>query len=590
MPKATKAKTSKPKSTKLLPGEQVVRAPTGLLKPSPTNRPNRSGFDEKSIAELAESIRIPGIIEPLIVRKLADDTLEIVCGERRWTAAKLLKLETVPVVIREMTDDQTRKVQIIENLQREGLHPVEEAQGYADLIAQRTPEGKATNTIDTVAKDIGKSIAFVYGRLKLLEMPQVALDASLNGKCSASIALLLARIPDPKLARKAAIEVLDPCGSGDDEAREKRAVDREVEPMSYRKAKEHIQRHYMKRLRNTPFDQEDEELVPVELAENGERRCGGRCSDCPWRTGNLTLILPGEEKENGPDFNPIAKDVCTNPACFKRKTDAAFRRDSEKAKAQGHTLLRDGKAAQIFRGTELCSDEYVDVRAIFPGEKKKTWEDVLGDELPDNLVQARDEKRKVHFLIEREAAVSAAKKAGRTPPKEFLRVNGNGSNGNGHNSQAEYEKQQAALKAKRELVAPVASALFFTLLPKAEAEPTANWWRWMLRRALDEGGMEFWSEVMGHKSPKALDEWIEKAKPEQLRAVLVAAVTVGTFSYEGQPFVDYRAEIGEGLLDACDFYGVNHKKFIQEKLDELKKAKAAEAKPEAKELEAAAKN
>jgi ParB/RepB/Spo0J family partition protein len=471
MPKATKAKPKlKQPRTKLQPGEQVVRILTGLLDPSSTNRPNRSGFDSKSIAELADSIRVPGIIEPLVVRAKADGRHEIVCGERRWSAAKLLKLETVPCIIRALTDDQARKVQIIENLQREGLHPVEEAQGYADLIAQRN---KAINTIESLAKDIGKSPAFVYGRLKLLDMPQVALDASLNGKLYASGALLIARIPDPKLARKAALEVLDPYGTGEGEEREKRALDKDIEPMSYRAAKEHIQNHYMKRLRQAKFDREDEDLVPVEMV-NGERRCGGKCSDCPWRTGNLRLLLPGEAQERlRADSEPIATDVCTNPACFKRKTEAAWKHDNEKAKAQGHTLLRDGKAAQIFQGGDLCSDEYVDVRGLFPGEKKKTWEDVLGDNLPDNLVQARDEKHKVHFLIERDAAVAAAKKVGRTPPKEFIQVR---NNGNGHHSQ-DYEKQQAVLRARRQLMAPVSLALFQQLLAKAQAEPTHNWWR-----------------------------------------------------------------------------------------------------------------
>ena len=136
-------------------------------------------------------------------------------------------------------------------------------------------------------------------------------------------ALLIARIPDAKLAHKAACEVLDIYNHGNDEEREKRALDPENEPMSYRKAKEHIQSNYMKRLRKTKFDQEDATLVPVEMV-NGERRCGGKCSDCPWRTGNLKLLLPGEAKETlRADWEPIAADVCTNPSCLKKKTDAA---------------------------------------------------------------------------------------------------------------------------------------------------------------------------------------------------------------------------------------------------------------------------
>ncbi len=225
-----KTKPKKTKRTKLLPGESIKLIAVGLLDPSPTNRRNRSGFDDKSLNELGDSIREQGIIEPLIARphpdpdKRAKGMWELVCGERRWTAAKRIKLENVPCIVRELDDAAALKLQIIENLQREGLHPVEVAQGYAELLEKTDANGKL-NTIETIAKDIGKSPAYVYGMLKLLEMPQVALDASLNGKMPPSIAILVARIPDVKLARRAALEVLDPGGSGDDEAREKRALD-----------------------------------------------------------------------------------------------------------------------------------------------------------------------------------------------------------------------------------------------------------------------------------------------------------------------------------------------------------------------------
>src|SRR3954469_10883560 len=89
------------------------------------------------------------------------------------------------------------------------------------------------------------------------------------------------------------------------------------------------------------------------------------------------------------------------PNLFQTQKEAAWKRANEKAKAQGHTLLRDGKASQLFSHGELSEwqHEYVDVRGTFPGEKKKTWEQVLGKHLPDSLIQARDDRQKVHFLI-----------------------------------------------------------------------------------------------------------------------------------------------------------------------------------------------
>lgn len=530
------------------------------LHASPTNRPDRSGFDEKSIAELAESIRGPGIIEPLIVRKNPQGKgYEIVCGERRWTAAKLIKLATAPCVVRELSDSEAREIQIIENLQREGLHPVEEAKGYYDLLSQKSKEGKPIHTIDSLAKKIGKSTVFIYGRLKLLKMPEVALRASYSGKLSASNALLLARIPDPKLALKATLEVLDPYGHGDGPEREKRALDDENEPMSYRRAKEHIQTNYMVRLKGAPFDQEDEELVPVEARE-GERLCGGKCSDCPWRTGNMRALFQDVD----------SADVCTNPTCFKRKKEAAWKGANEKAKAQGHTLLRDGKASQLFRDGELCDwqHEYVDVRGTFPGEKKKTWEQVLGQHLPDALVQARDDRQKVHFLIPMDLAREAAKKAGRTLAKAE-------SNGHQPYDPEEARRQEDARRKKRERAEIIASCIGAAIFEKAKAtKPNAEWWRWMAQ-AITDGREEEWAAYLGYKTTKEFTQRLEKASEEQCRAILVAVVWL-------ERPVTWEGDLGEAMLAAAEFYKVDTKKIIAEKTAEFKTREKAAAEAAAK--------
>jgi ParB/RepB/Spo0J family partition protein len=548
----------------------VVQIPLGDLHPSPTNRPERSGFDEKSIAELAESERVQGIIEPLIVRKHPRGKgYEIVCGERRWAAAKLIKLATAPCIERELDDNQARKIQIIENLQREGLHPVEEARGYADLLAQRDSKGQPLNTFESIAKDIGKSPAFVYGRTKLLKMPNVALQASFMDKLVPSNALLIARIPDPKLAYKAALEVLDPYGTGSGPEREKRALDPEIEPMSYRKAKDHIQTNYMVRLKGAPFDQEDAELVPVKV-EDGERKCGGKCSDCPFRTGNLQALF----------CDVASADVCTNTACFKAKKEASWRKANQKAKAQGHTLLRDGKASQLFRNGELSSyqHDYVDARGTFPGEKKKTWEQVLGEHLPDDLVQARDDHKKLHFLIPVPAAAEAAKKVGRTLPKEFL----NGDNRHQRYDPEEAKRQEAERARQRQRAEFIALALAKEVMAKAEAAPTPGWWRWILMSLLD-GNEHVWAARFGCKNNAALAELIEKANEGKCRAMLVAVATFGQI-------VNWQNELSEGLIDACEYYKIDHKKIITDKKSEFRiEDKAAAELAKLKKAEAQAK-
>ena len=129
---------------------KIVKLSTSELHPSPENRPDRSGFDAKSLAEMAGSFKVQGIIEPLIVRPAQNGKTgkgyEIVCGERRWTAAKLegipkeiikdlglQKLTEVPCVVTEMSDTEVREVRLIENLHREGIHPIEEAKAYKAL-------------------------------------------------------------------------------------------------------------------------------------------------------------------------------------------------------------------------------------------------------------------------------------------------------------------------------------------------------------------------------------------------------------------------------------------------------------------------
>ncbi len=107
------------------------------------------------------------------------------------------------------------------------------------------------------------------------------------------------------------------------------------------------------------------------------------------------------------------------------------------------------------------------------------------------------------------------------------------------------------------------------MLVKAEAQPTVAWWRWMVT-ALSDGAEEFYQDLLNLKTQKALGEWIEAAKPAALRALLVAGViTAGRGGYDS-PFVNYDGDIDAGLLDACDFYGIKAKQFIEEKETEAR--------------------
>lgn len=159
--------------------------PLELLVPSKTNP--RKSYDGVLLAELAKSIKDHGVVEPLLVRP-QKERFEIVAGERRFRAAKIAEASEVPVIIRELTDEQALEIQVIENLQRSDLHPLEEAQGYRQLQAT------AKYDVGRIAERIGRSIKYVYDRMKLLDLTEDVKALFLDGTITAGHAILLARL------------------------------------------------------------------------------------------------------------------------------------------------------------------------------------------------------------------------------------------------------------------------------------------------------------------------------------------------------------------------------------------------------------
>lgn len=162
----------------------------------------RKNFDIEALKTLADSIRLNGIIQPLLVRQLPDGSYQIVAGERRWRAAKMAGLTEVPVFVKELTDQQTQQIALIENLQRENLNPIEEALGYKELIE------KYDMTHEEVAKVVGKARASISNALRLLELPEAIRDLVENKDLSSGHAKVLLSVKDNKnvvdLAFKAA--------------------------------------------------------------------------------------------------------------------------------------------------------------------------------------------------------------------------------------------------------------------------------------------------------------------------------------------------------------------------------------------------
>ena len=182
-------------------GEGSVTLPISQVEPG-LNQP-RKRFEQGALDDLAESIRVHGIIQPLTVRRLATGYYQIIAGERRWRAAKAAGLQEVPAVIIEADDRKVMELGLIENLQREDLNPAEEARGYRTLMEEYGL------TQEQVAQQMGKSRPAITNTLRLLALPDEVMHLLEEGTLSAGHARALLSLPSPGLQREAAKRVAE---------------------------------------------------------------------------------------------------------------------------------------------------------------------------------------------------------------------------------------------------------------------------------------------------------------------------------------------------------------------------------------------
>ncbi|HRH30112.1 MAG TPA: ParB/RepB/Spo0J family partition protein [Aquabacterium sp.] len=284
------------------------------ITPSLTNP--RKTFDPAKLQDLAESIRSSGVHQPVVVRSLPGSRLadtdrtvqyELVVGERRLRASIIAGVDTIPAIVRTLSDNEVLEIQVIENLQRDDLAPLEEAEGY-DHLMQHTGL-----SADEVAAKIGKSRSYVYAKLKLLDLCQEVRQALREGSIDASRALLIARIPDGKLQLKALSVATAPQGGAADAP-------------GVRAFGQWLQQNVMLRLEGAPFPITDARLTAA-----------GSCKDCPKRTGA------------NPDlFSDVAgADVCTDPACYHLKEAAHHAHLVQQAQAKGMKVLAGADAKAV---------------------------------------------------------------------------------------------------------------------------------------------------------------------------------------------------------------------------------------------------
>ncbi|QNK39501.1 ParB/RepB/Spo0J family partition protein [Caproicibacter fermentans] len=177
-------------------GQTSVNLSLDEIEPN-RGQPRRE-FNEEALQELAESIRQHGVLQPLLVRPIFSGGYQIVAGERRWRAARMAELKEVPAVVREMSDSEVMQLALIENLQREDLNPLEEAQGYQSLIETYGM------TQEEVANTVGKSRPAVANALRLLNLPEEVRGMVEKGVLSAGHARTLLSFPSRALMMEAA--------------------------------------------------------------------------------------------------------------------------------------------------------------------------------------------------------------------------------------------------------------------------------------------------------------------------------------------------------------------------------------------------
>lgn len=182
--------------------EMVAANTLPLNEIIPNKDQPRKTFDEGALEELADSIRQHGVLQPLLVRPLPAGGYQLVAGERRWRASRMAQLKEVPVVIKELTDTQTMEIAIIENLQREDLNPIEEAEGLQALI------DRCGFTQEEVATSVGKSRPAIANSLRLLKLPQEVRDMTRNGEISAGHARALLALDNEAMIYEAAQNII----------------------------------------------------------------------------------------------------------------------------------------------------------------------------------------------------------------------------------------------------------------------------------------------------------------------------------------------------------------------------------------------
>lgn len=421
-------------------GSQMMHVAIHSIARSLTNP--RKRFDQAKLQELADSIKASGVHQPILLRplpahrlqetfqearaqKLPAPEYELVAGERRWRASQLAGESQIPAMIRPMTDGEALEAQVIENLQREDVTALEEAEGYQVLMESQNI------SVDEVAKKIGKSRSYVFSRLKILDLCEHGRELLREGKLDFSCALPIARIPSEQLQLKALGWAVQTTYVGD--------------RMSARSVLRHVQDNYMLELKHAPFDTADAALCPA----------AGDCKGCSKRTGANPDMF---------DLAEVGADVCTDPPCYHSKEEAHTIQVRERAVASGTEIISGREAKALIPTSYTSSIEghlRMDVATDCP-IKGKTLRAVVGKVMEQagikhTLIENPHSKELVAVVSKAQAAellAMAGKADAEASVREAAKEDGESKARQAQRDAAEkYEREWRALLAERTIQA-----------------------------------------------------------------------------------------------------------------------------------------
>jgi len=328
------------------------------LHESPFNE--RKHFDPIKLQELADNIKAEGVLQPLLVRPRIPPMFagdpdaaaghEVVFGHRRLRAAALAGLEVVPCFVRAMTDAEVRSAQISENLQRENVSALEEAEAMREYMTENN-----LSVADLVTRT-GKTRSYVYGRLKLLDLNPTSRKAFEAGEMQIEIALVLARMPNEKLQLDALAKIKSNHIEG-------QLTDGGKE--GYRRIRDFLQERYMTDLNKALFPLEDVTLLDG----------AGACTTCPKRAGQtleLFADIAEQKPRNSYSTTAVGPNTCTDPDCYAEKKKAHLRREQKALEAKGQVVVAGNAARNAISATGEIKGGYVDLNTVKDAIKGKT--------------------------------------------------------------------------------------------------------------------------------------------------------------------------------------------------------------------------